>query len=487
MIAPWLVYASAMGVATVLIALLLERIARWRSSPTRWVWLAAILIIIALPVVLNFALSAPVRVASTPAPIVPGLVPIHQVHYSRVNIDGAVLALWFLASLGLSARVIGGALALRRRRKSWISAQLSGADVLVAEELGPAVIGWTRLTTVIPRWALTFNDRARSLMLEHEAQHAQSGDPYLRSIALVALILMPWNPALWWAMRRLRLAVEMDCDQRVLARGVDPREYASLLLAVGERMSATPFAWATALGGSRSSLEKRIVAMTRQIGPRHRKLAIAGIGAVIVAVIAIACASPVPDPLVPPAASVATKDPAWSPDKMSTVVADTLFFDCKDSPEARADTACTKGPQMYVNYRRRAPRDTVTLPYNGHFPASVELEDGCEIHSDCNGFVGEGRRNDTLFIYRNDGKLYQIRKDGVGGGEVATTTGVHGAALTIRAPHARELPSLAFENRRDDDLEVVDSVRACTPAQKAAAAKQGARGVAAGEVYYKKC
>jgi hypothetical protein len=113
---------------------------------------------------------------------------------------------------------------------------------------------------------------------------------------------MPWNPAIWWSMRRLRLAVEVDCDRRLIVAGVDPHEYASLLLAVGERISATPFAWATALAGSRSSLETRILAMTSSLRPRHTKLAIVGVCTIAAALIAIACASPVPDPVVPPPA-----------------------------------------------------------------------------------------------------------------------------------------------------------------------------------------
>ncbi len=440
MIFPWLVYVSALGAAIAVIALLLERIAKWYGSPTRWVWLAAILVIVALPAALNLALPAPDPVASTPTPVVPGLVPIHRARYSRINIDGTVLALWFLASAALSVRIVGGALALRRRRKSWIAARLSGVEVLVADELGPAVIGWTKLTTVIPRWALTFNERSRALMLEHEAQHAQSGDPYLRSVALVALIVMPWNPALWWAMRRLRLAVEMDCDQRVLARGVDPREYASLLLAVGERMSATPFAWATALGGSRSFLERRVIAMTTRLGPRYRRLAMAGVGAVIVALIAIACAAPVPDSLV---TTANTEAPTHA--KASTgyeIVADTLLFTCQDSPEARADTACARGPRVFVNYRRRGS-DT---------------------------FVA---REDRATNSKEPLAHWRI--------EIPSVTGASGRS----SDHGRVQP-LAFDDGRDD-LEVVDSIRACSAAQKAAASRQRILGRVAGEWYYKRC
>ena len=296
--------------------------------------------------------------------------------------------------------MIGTAFALRRCRKAWLPAQLGGTQVLLAEELGPAVIGWRRFTTVIPRWALMFDEQSRALMLEHEAEHARSGDPYLHSVALLALIAMPWNPAIWWAMRRMRLAVEIDCDGRLLRRGVDPHFYASLLLAVGERMSATPFAWATAFGGSRSTREKRIVARTTPLRPKHLRLAIAGMGAVALAVIAIACAFPVPDPVVSSAVSkVASNDPAWAPDGKGHMapLADTLFYYCtgSDCPNpGKRDTT--------ISYRRKAPKDTVQLNFDRTIDPSINMALVCEIHSDCHGFVGEGRRNDTLFVYRTN-------------------------------------------------------------------------------------
>ena len=40
---------------------------------------------------------------------------------------------------------------------------------------------------------------------------------------------MPWNLALWWQLRRLRLAVEMDCDNRVVAALGDPNPYGCFL------------------------------------------------------------------------------------------------------------------------------------------------------------------------------------------------------------------------------------------------------------------
>ena len=46
MIASWLIYASGVGCLIALVALLLERIARWHNWPARWTWLLTIVAIL---------------------------------------------------------------------------------------------------------------------------------------------------------------------------------------------------------------------------------------------------------------------------------------------------------------------------------------------------------------------------------------------------------------------------------------------------------
>jgi len=68
---------------------------------------------------------------------------------------------------------------------------------------------------------------------------------------------MPWNLPLWWQLRCLRRAVEIDCDARVLRRGYDVSRYGETLIAIGERQSAT-IAIVAAMVESRPLLEQRI-------------------------------------------------------------------------------------------------------------------------------------------------------------------------------------------------------------------------------------
>jgi hypothetical protein len=111
-------------------------------------------------------------------------------------------------------------------------------------------------------------------------------------IGALAIVAMPWNAALWYVVRRLQMATEIDCDQRVLKLIPEPVAYAQLLLDVGERAinSAIPIA---ALAERPSLLQTRIETMTAQ-QPRSpwRKSALAASAAGIV--LFVACQTPRP-------------------------------------------------------------------------------------------------------------------------------------------------------------------------------------------------
>ena len=97
----------------------------------------------------------------------------------------------------------------------------------------------------------------QSAVIAHEQSHLEAGDPQLFTFALALLVFMPWNLPLWWQLRRLRYAIEVDCDARVLEGGIDPAHYGETLIAVGERQSAYVGAVA-AMSESKSFLEERI-------------------------------------------------------------------------------------------------------------------------------------------------------------------------------------------------------------------------------------
>jgi hypothetical protein len=123
-------------------------------------------------------------------------------------------------------------------------------------------------------------------MIAHEQSHLDAHDPLMFTCALALLVFMPWNLPLWWQLRRLRYAIEIDCDARVLNGGVDPAHYGETLIAVGERQSAYIGAVA-AMSESKTFLEERIEHMI--IRPvRWRRLGAATLASVAIAVTALA-------------------------------------------------------------------------------------------------------------------------------------------------------------------------------------------------------
>jgi len=130
------------------------------------------------------------------------------------------------------------------------------------------------------------------VVLAHEAEHVRAGDALLLAAASAAVILMPWNPALWYMLSRVRLAVELDCDARVLRGGVAAMAYGTLLIDLAEQ--ALPLTLtAVALADDVSHLHRRILAMKPQ---SSRFAFIRGSGAAAVALVGFlaACEAKLP-------------------------------------------------------------------------------------------------------------------------------------------------------------------------------------------------
>ena len=226
---------------------------------------------------------------------------------------------WILASLALCARLLLAAWQVGRLTHRAPRAMVDGEEVLLAETLGPASVGWRRPRIVLPSWVLSLDAPLRALVLRHEREHCRSGDSRLVWYAAIATALVPWNPGVWWIARRLRLALELDCDARTLAGGGDARVYAKLLLFMTQQHAA-PSArtrLALSLAGSRSHLSRRIEAMQSartNMSATSRVL----VGAATIVAVAAACTTRIPgnvtmDDVVPPepVVTTATEQPPY--------------------------------------------------------------------------------------------------------------------------------------------------------------------------------
>jgi bla regulator protein blaR1 len=170
----------------------------------------------------------------------------------------ALLVLWGAANAWRVYRVTS--LARRSRGHGSASTIVDGVPVLVTDLTGPATVGVLRSRVLLPRWVLALPGEQRQYVVRHEEEHRKAHDALLLFVASLPLLLMPWNAAMWWQLRRFCLAVEMDCDNRVVNALGDATAYGELLLRVAEASSRGPRLQPALLGGM-GTLERRLTVL----------------------------------------------------------------------------------------------------------------------------------------------------------------------------------------------------------------------------------
>ncbi len=286
----WAACALAVSLALGIAALLAEQACRLRGVPTRGCWLAAMALSLLLPlaapllparvlalpgfapalhaIAAHDAQGIPARVADGPAP---ALV-IASARGARLA--PALPALAAALSATMLCSLILASLRLQRRARGWRRTRIDGLEVLLAPQAGPAVFGWWQPRVVLPEWLGRQATRARSLALAHEREHLRALDPQLLAACLLLLAALPWCVPMWWQLRRLRCAIEVDCDLRVLRAGGDLVDYCETLIALGQHGGAQRGLMA-AVPGPQSLLERRIRIMSARPFPWSRSAAVA--------------------------------------------------------------------------------------------------------------------------------------------------------------------------------------------------------------------
>lgn len=240
MVLSWIAYALALALLLAGAGAAAEKWLRLTGRQGRWAWMAAM------------ALSVGVPAAYLASPIVGGL-PTPDVVPSRwtpalladplaassllpsgaagsPSFDAWFPWLWGVLSTGTAAWLAVSAWRLRKVCRSSPAERTDGELVLWTSELGPGVVGVRRPRIVVPDWVRRLDGRRREMLLLHEREHVRCRDPFLLHLGWALVALVPWLVPLWWQFRRLRKAVELDCDQRVVDRVGDAREYGRLLV-----------------------------------------------------------------------------------------------------------------------------------------------------------------------------------------------------------------------------------------------------------------
>ena len=325
MIALWMIYSTVVATILGLAAAVVDRMSSSALRQRRWVWFASLVFSVVVPlwVVVRPAHSSNAGPAPTSrsvvaragtagglegAPIAETLAGLLDRANARslARYDTPVVIGWGVA-VALALLAYGAATwSLRHRRRSWRATVVDGEPVLLSTGVGPAVIGAVHPEIVVPEWSLALPREQRALMIEHERQHVRARDPLMLHAAALAAVLVPWNLAMWWLNRRLRLAVELDCDARVLAGGRDVGAYGALLLDVCSRRGRPSVALAPALLERTSSLTRRILAM-HPAPVRYQTFRVTLGVAGALCIVVLACDMPTPEMLAPDGKDVASQ------------------------------------------------------------------------------------------------------------------------------------------------------------------------------------
>ena len=272
-----ILYVNVVGMCLGLIGLLTERVlpAAWSR---RWLWCLVITTSMVIPPIYRARHASSVtamfeREAEQPLfGHVIGAVSTAALDprwWTRVESWGTIIEqVWLVASSALIVWGLASALrvaqlvwrARRDQRATGNPTVVDGVPVVITDGVGPATVGLLRSRVLVPRWVLALPSVQRRYVLRHEQEHARAHDALLLFVASLPLVLMPWNLALWWQLRRLCLAIEMDCDNRVVAELGDATAYGELLLRIAQATSRGPRLQPAFLGGM-GSLERRLVGL----------------------------------------------------------------------------------------------------------------------------------------------------------------------------------------------------------------------------------
>jgi bla regulator protein BlaR1 len=275
----WMGYAmlaaAALGVTVWLIDLAVTR----RFGQRRVLWAAAFVVSAVGPIMLSVTRGIPTAVVAEEDV---GAAASASGRNEPIVSDRVLISAWLASSAVVALWLVATQRGMRRRLRGYPSRIVDGERVLVSSDFGPAVVGIVRPQIVLPEWALAMRERDRRIIVAHETEHRHAHDPLLATFALLVVAALPWNAALWWQLRRLRLAIEIDCDRRVVSRhGHDPYAYGMLLLATRERASRVTPALATAMAAMRSGLGRRVEVLVDG-RPRSALLQMSALAAAVV-------------------------------------------------------------------------------------------------------------------------------------------------------------------------------------------------------------
>ncbi len=349
-------------------------------------------------------IAAPAEPARTPQAARPAVPP-------RLPAPRLATLFWMLGAAAVLLRCAIGHLGLRRLVRS--AAPLDGDDwqTLLASAMTssgvtrpvtlrtsaavstPVTWGVRRPVLLLPLEAESWPEERRRAALLHELAHVARGDYLAQLLGYVACAIYWFHPLAWMALSGMRREAERACDDRVLAAGTSPPEYAAQLLEVARAAQGLRLNGAVAIGMARpSTLEGRLLAVLDESRPRRvtsprTRLAVAA--ALLLALVPFAGLTPVARGSLMPNATLATRLAAARATNVALAGSDETRVAAATplvttAGVAAADAGSAAG-DVTVN---AASDDAATEPDTSSINETVAASPGEELHLDLDTGAG---------------------------------------------------------------------------------------------------
>lgn len=126
----------------------------------------------------------------------------------------------------------------------------------------PVIVGLFKPCIYLPLHLISdYTEKDLRYMLFHELQHYRHKDAFTNYLMNLAGIIYWFNPLVWYALKEMRNDKEVACDTSVLQMLNEEyyEDYGNTLINFAEKISLTPFPFASGLGGNMKQMKRRIL------------------------------------------------------------------------------------------------------------------------------------------------------------------------------------------------------------------------------------
>jgi beta-lactamase regulating signal transducer with metallopeptidase domain len=237
----WIWQGSVVAAAS---GVMLVALQRARANVRYTVCWAALLLIVALPLLPPIPSTAPATEALLPTQT-DAIVSLPDAWWTSTLV---ILAAWMVWASIQFVKFVSAIIAIRRARARsrpfpshlqsilphWHRLRFEGrpaAVVLSNSVTSAAVLGWgAPMIAVAPSLVRALDPTDLDRVLIHEWAHVQRHDDVLNILQIVVRMVAGWHPGLWWIDRRLHVEREIACDEVTVAITGSPKSYAECLM-----------------------------------------------------------------------------------------------------------------------------------------------------------------------------------------------------------------------------------------------------------------